>query len=234
MRADLELRDWIVLALPWECELETGTKYAVDDALVALPFAHLNLRRNPFGEVEPTELAELAVVDVQRHVRRLSRPGYAVQFLGEQGRGKTTRLVAVRRHFPDAPYVLIGEGERPRIPVGHPLFVDEIQRFSSWRRRRLFRRPVSLALGTHEDVSAELARAGFDVETVEVGGSADAGRLCEIAGRRIEAARRGPGRVPQLGRETAQALIDRFGDDLRTIQARLYDVFQRLEGIEDV
>ncbi|NQU22809.1 MAG: hypothetical protein HQ567_16140 [Candidatus Nealsonbacteria bacterium] len=201
---------------------------------VSLPFAHLNLRRNPFGELEPAEQAELAVVDVQRHVERLRRPGYAVQFLGDRGRGKTTHLLAIRRHFPDAPYVHIGEGQRPRIPKGHPLFVDEIQRFSPWRRRRLFRRPVSLALGTHEDLQAELAASGFDVETVWAGAMLDADRLCQMAARRIESARRAPGPLPQLSFVTARAMIDRFDDNLRGIHACLYDWFQNLRGIEDV
>ncbi len=201
---------------------------------LSLPFAQLNLRRNPFGEIEPAEQAELAVVDVRRHVERLRRPGYAVQFLGERGRGKTTHLLAIRRHFPDAPYVHIGEGQRPRIPKGHPLFVDEIQRFSLRRRRRLFRRPVSLVLGTHEDVRAELAAAGFDVETVMAAASLDAATLCRIANRRIESARRAPGPVPQLGPTTARAMIRRFDDDVRSIHSCLYDLFQNLQGIEDV
>ena len=204
------------------------------ETAVSLPFAHLNLRRNPFGETEPFEQGELAVVDVGRHVERLRRPGYAVQFIGGRGRGKTTHLLAVRRHFPDAPYVHIGEGQRPRIPKGHPLFVDEIQRFSLRQRRRLFRRPVSLALGTHEDFRNELIDAGFEVETVTAGGSLDARRLCEIAARRIRWARRGPGRLPQVDVRTAQAMIDHYGDDLRAIHAHLYHLFQNLQGIEDV
>ncbi|NQT12309.1 MAG: hypothetical protein HQ582_06160, partial [Planctomycetes bacterium] len=32
----------------------------------ALPYAHLNLRRNPFGEVDLSLWADLAVVDVDR------------------------------------------------------------------------------------------------------------------------------------------------------------------------
>jgi hypothetical protein len=82
----------------------------------ALPFAHLNLRRNPFGEFQPAQRAVLAVAEVERFVRRLAQPGYAVQFIGDQGRGKTTHLLAIMRHFPRAAYVHVGQGQRPPIP----------------------------------------------------------------------------------------------------------------------
>ena len=35
-----------------------------------LPFAHLNLRRNPFGEIDLSLWADLAVVDVDRFLTR--------------------------------------------------------------------------------------------------------------------------------------------------------------------
>lgn len=202
-----------------------------------LPFAHLNLRRNPFGELDLASWAGLAVVDVERQVTQLERPGYAVQLMGDKGRGKTTHMLAIRRRFPRAPYVHVGEdfrARRPHIPHGHPLLVDEIQRLSPRRRRRVYRRRVSLVVGTHEDFGAELRQAGFDVETVDVGGALDARRLREILNRRIEAARRGPGRLPRVTIGTAHAMIDRFDDDVRAIQWQMYDLFQTLRGIQDV
>ncbi len=203
-------------------------------SLYAAPFAHLNLRRNPFGEPELSQRAALAVVRVEPFVKRLKQPGYAVQFLGDKGRGKTTHLLAILQHFPNAAYVHIGEGQRPRIPRGQPLLIDEIQRLPRRRRRRVFRRPVSLAIGTHEDVGAELARAGFDVQTVEAAASLDADRLQQILNRRIQWARRSPGPIPSLTIETARELIQRFGDDIRAVEWYMYEVFQDLSGIQDV
>ena len=213
-------------------EASVARRAAIDPG--TLPFAHLNLRRNPFGEIDLSLWADLAVVDVDRFLPRLSQPGYAVQFMGKAGRGKTTHLMAILRHFPEAAYIHVGEGERPRIPHGRPLLIDEIQRVPPRRRRRVYRRPAALAVGTHEDLGRELVAAGFAVDTVEVGGRLDARRLVDIFHRRIEAARRGPGRLPRVTRATAEALIDRFGDDLRTIQWHVYDLFQDLPGIEDV
>lgn len=199
-----------------------------------LPFGHLNLRRNPFGELDPSERAGLAVVNVDRFVQRLKQPGYAVQFIGRQGRGKTTHLLAILRRFPRAAYLHVCEGGRPRIPPGQPLLIDEMQRLAPRRRRRLYRRPVSLALGTHDDLAGELARWGFEVETVRLSGSLDAGRLHEILNRRVAWARRGPGPLPRVRLQTAHAMLGRFGDDVRAIQRHLYNRFQDLPEIQDL
>jgi hypothetical protein len=201
-----------------------------------LPFAHLNLRRNPFGELLPEERAALAVVsgDLDRLAARLRSPGFVVQFLGEMGRGKTTHILALRARFPEAPYVHIAEDEPPPpIPRGPVVFVDETQRLPRRTRRRLFRRGDSLAIGTHEDHARELRRAGSDFETVEVGGIT-VGRLERIVARRIEAARRGPGPLPRVPRRAAEAFVERFGDDVRAIEHHLYELFQELPEVCDV
>lgn len=220
-----------------DCETDrrpTAPCATVPACPASLPFAHLNLRRNPFGELDLSSWAELAVVEVDHLVPRLREPGYAVQFMGEKGRGKTTHMLALVRRFPDARYVHVCENQRPPIPHGHPLFIDEIQRVPRRRRRRLLRRRVSLVVGTHEDLRPELAAAGFEVETICVAGGLDARRLGRILNLRIEAARRGPGPLPQVTPQTARAMIDRFGDDVRAIQGAMYDLFQTLTGIQDV
>ncbi len=206
----------------------------LEPSTVGLPFAHLNLRFNPFGELDSQSRSVLAVVDVDDLVSRLEKPGFAVQFIGEKGRGKTTHMLAILSRFPTAAYVHVGEGESPRIGPSDPLFVDEIQRVSPRRRQRLFRRGVSLVIGTHEDVSTELIRAGLEVETIEVAQRLNPNALREILNRRIEWARRTEGRIPCVRLETARLMMDRFGDDVRAIEGHLYEVIQELETIEDV
>ena len=72
---------------------------------LSLPYEHLNLRRNPFGKLTREEKNELVVlrIDLNPYIERLNKPGYAVQFLKEGARNKTTHLLAIRRHFPAAP-----------------------------------------------------------------------------------------------------------------------------------
>ncbi len=217
-------------SLPGYCDVVPGRVTRP----LGLPFAHLNLRRNPFGEVDLCEQATLALVELDEVAQRLKQPGFAVQFMGPCGRGKTTHLVALRAMFPSAAYVHIGLSQAVRIPRGDPLLLDEAQRLPKWRRWWIFRRFRRLALGTHEDLSLELRRAGWEVETIDVASRLDAARLCVMLNRRIEAARRNPGPIPVVSPATAQSLLRRFGDDLRAIQGHLYDRFQTLAEIGHV
>lgn len=203
-------------------------------SIPALPFAHLNLRFNPFGEVGLADRGELAVVDVELLVDRLRQPNFAVQFIGERGCGKTTHMLTLLRHYPDAAYIHIGEGERPELPQSDPLFVDEMQRVPFLRRWRTFRRPAALVLGTHRDFQFELKAAGREVVTVRPADALDCQRLLRILNRRITWARRAVGPVPRVTVDRAQELLAHYGADVRAIETALYDYFQELDGLRDV
>ncbi len=201
---------------------------------VTLAFEQLNLRWNPFSEPELEDIPRLAVVDVEPLVERLRRPGFAVQYLGEAGRGKSTHLMALHQHFPDMPYLRFPEGMKkpPPIPDAPILFLDETQRLPARLRRQVFARKVSYAIGTHEDHSAELRRAGIDTVSIRIEGLTPE-RLGQIVERRIEWARRGPGPLPSVSPGMLAQLIADHGDDLAAILAHLYDEFQRREEGED-
>jgi hypothetical protein len=122
--------------------------------MLQLPYAHLNLRRNPFGELLLEERAKLAMVEVSRLVEKLRLPGFVVQFIGEKGYGKTTHLLALKEYFPDAPYFHFPENRKiPPIPSAPVLFLDETQQLPRRLRKRLFRRNSAFAISTHEDHS---------------------------------------------------------------------------------
>lgn len=199
-----------------------------------LPYSHLNLRKNPFGELEAVERQALALGVTDAFAERLREPGFALQFIGAKGRGKTSSLLALRKHFPSAPYVYIGEGENPPIPRAFPLLIDEAQRLCASRRRGLFSREGSFAIATHEDLAGELASAGLSVRTIYPGSRLSPERLAAIFQRRIEHVRRGPGPVPIIRPETIGHLMQRYGDDVRSMEEHLYERIQSLEELEDV
>ncbi|MCA8922357.1 MAG: hypothetical protein KDD82_11145 [Planctomycetes bacterium] len=197
-----------------------------------LPFERLNLRRNPFGELRLEERPALAVIDPGPLLAHLEPERAALQLLGDKGRGKTTHLLTLRSVRP-APYVHLPEdGPLPAVPLDAPLlYLDESQRLP-WRvRRRLFRGEGRLVLGTHEDHTRALERAGRPVVTMHAGAGLDLARLTEIVSRRIEAARRGPGPLPWIPEASLRALLARFGDDLRGMERHLYDRVQRQEAV---
>ena len=199
-------------------------------------FGHLNLRRNPFGEPPARAWAGLAVVEpiVDELARRLATPGFAVQVLGDAGRGKSTFLRVLHARFSDLPYTYLAEGEPPPpIPQAPIVFVDEAQRLAPRVRARLFSRRASFALASHADHERELGRAGVEVLAERVGALTSA-KLVRICRRRIEWARRGAGPVPEVPASAAEQLIDQHGDDLRAIGDHLYEVFQTMTGVGNV
>jgi hypothetical protein len=197
---------------------------------ISLAFEKQNLRWNPFGEPAAEEMAALAVVEVDQYVERLRRPGFAVQYLGEEGRGKSTHLRALHRFFPDMPYLKFPENTKiPKIPHAPVLFLDETQRLPPQLRRRIFSGRRSFVIGTHEDHSAELARAGIETVSIRLSGLPPE-RLAEIIDRRLEWARRGPGPLPEVSPSKIAWLIATYGDNLSAILGRLYDEFQTLEA----
>jgi hypothetical protein len=202
---------------------------------MSLPFAHLNLRYNPFGELPLDRRPGLAILDPSPLLARLEAPRATLQFLGEKGRGKTTHLLTLAALRP-GPYVHLPEdGPLPDVPLGEPLlYLDESQRLGWRARRALFKGPSRLVLGTHEDHSRQLRRAEREVTTVHVADQLTPERLGEIVERRVEAARRGPGQVPRVPLAGLGALLARFGDDLRGIEHHLYERFQALEEPCDV
>jgi len=189
-----------------------------------LPFAHLNLRWNPFGEPTPEERAGLAIVTLPE-----LRSGDVVQIVGESGHGKTTHLLALRASHRHAVYEKVEEGEdrwRSRLPSAGPFLLDEAQRLRPRLRRRLFATAETLALGTHEDLSTLTERP---VHTVHLSRLTTVARLQAIVERRIEWARRGSGPVPVVPEDALLALASTYGSDVRAIEWRLYEIFQHLK-----
>ena len=199
-----------------------------------LPFQHLNLRRNPFGELTEQERTQLALVEIDEFVERLKNPRYVVQFIGEKGFGKTTHLLSIRAACPNAGYVHIPEGERAMIPSGVPILIDEAQRLTTWQWVKLFRSQVPLVLGTHRDFTISLRRAGRIVETIQPSQRTDADRVHQILNQRIEYVRRDDGPVPKITKQTSDRLRSQFGHDIRSMQDSLYETFQALREIRDV
>jgi len=207
--------------------------------LSPLPFAHLNLRRNPFGEFSKEERTQLALVDLNAAIQHLEqqteihRP--VVQFVGEKGFGKTTHLLAIAARFARSAYVHIPEGERVRIPDdGEPLLIDEAQRLTFWQQIRLFRSDRPLVLGTHRDFTRQLHRAGRSVLTLAADRHTNANHVASIANARILAVRRTDGPTPRVTAATANLLYLQFGSDIRSMQHSLYEIFQQLRSIQDV
>lgn len=204
---------------------------SLDRSRFQLPYAHLNLRRNPFGEFSEADRTNLAVVDVAAILQRLADPRYAVQFMGEKGYGKTTHLLVIRSHFAKSGYVHSPEGQRAAMPAGCPLLVDEAQRLTRWQQHRVFRSGTPLVLGTHRNFERELRRAGRDVETINADQGTDTETLHRLLNARIAWVRRHDGPVPVITLDAAARLHRKFGPNIRGMLHELYAMVQQMTEI---
>lgn len=208
-----------------------------------LPLARWNLQFNPFGELTAHERVQLAVFDPAAVAAELWQGQTAIQFLGDCGRGKTTRLLSLANHLMLPPsaclYLPPWSGWLPRWWLqtlrlsGRCLLIDESQRMPWAVRQWLFRRRLPLLLGGHRDQTRQLRRCGYRVLTYCVGAENDAAQVQRVLNRRLQAARLGPGPVPQVTAEVAQKLVDRFGDDLRSMESFLYFRLQQQIGSDE-
>lgn len=192
------------------------------------PYHRFQLWRNPFGELTREERGELAVVDrLEEWLQLLADPRAALQFVGDCGYGKTTHLLAIQRCLPDVPYVYYPEdGPRPRLPDQRPVIVDEAQRMGYWQRRRMLRGGGPLVVASHTDLSHQLMRSGFTVETICFAVPMQATTLARILNRRVEASRLDSADVDvpllHVDESLAGKLLDRFGPNVREIEHFLY------------
>lgn len=193
---------------------------------MASPYARLNLRRNPFGELDPAERARLAVVDLDPLLAWL-RPGRALELVGRCGRGKSTHLHALAAALPEAQ---MARFRRDPVPHAPPvLLLDEADARGPIARWRAWRGAGAVVIATHRSLAWELRLAGFKVRTLPVGGS-DTARLAAVFARRVEAVRRGEGAVPQVSAAVIETLMGRFGDDVRGMEELLYRAIEALDA----
>ena len=203
--------------------------------MTTLPFSQLNLRRNPFGELNVHERTVLAVVETRAALQHLTMSRSVVQIVGEKGYGKTTHLLALATHFASASYVHIPEGERIAIPkTGEPILIDEAQRLTLMQRLQVFRSNRRLILGTHKDFEKDLRRAARSVLTIAADQFTNESRIHTLLNARVQSARRTDGSIPTITMQTASRLFAQFGSDIRSIEHSLYHTFQQLRDIQDV
>lgn len=190
------------------------------------PWSRYNLRRNPFGELTQQERVALAVVDRSAIGQHLSRQS-AVQLVGDCGRGKTTRMLAIAAQYPEASYVYLPEDQPcPPIPEGEPILIDEAQRLPRRVWGHLLSTGVPVVLATHRDLTPVMRRFQYRCHTLEVGNENTPELIYELIRRRIEASRLCDGPVPVFSIDDARYLVQKFGTNIRQMEAHLYEQVQ--------
>jgi hypothetical protein len=170
----------------------------------------------------------------------LTAPSGHLQVLGQMGRGKTTTLSRLGERFrlqgrrADYEYLPVGRDAFTTPLAGLDVFLlDEMQRLRLDERQRPMAaasRGLSLVLGSHDDMTLLVERAGLPLRTVrlESGGRVHLGAILT---RRLDyfALPIGqPGVI--LEPRAVTHLDDTFGGDLRSLERFLCQVFQKLDA----
>lgn len=193
------------------------------------PLAHLNLRYNPFGELDPHERAEVAVGRLAEIASQIG-PNTVVQLRAPCGRGKTSHLLGLTRVVPNATYV---RADQAPVVVAGTVLLDEADLVHPVRRAWLLRKASGIVVGTHRDLSLFSRLLGRKtVDIVVSDGSPE--HILRIATRRIEAARIHDAPVPILNFEEAKRLSQRFGDNQRAVEDHLYAAIQSMKEVGPV
>lgn len=198
-----------------------------------LPFSHINLRYNPFGELDQQQRLEVAVVDVDKYKHILKEQGNAIQFVADHGRGKTTHLLSLYQYYLTAEYTQLYPGDKPDMSQHVMRFVDSVENMSKQERLAMYKNSPSLACTTHTDLTKELTAAGYKVFNIVVS-LKNIETIRQVFNRRIEFSRRYAGDIPVIDVQIVDKLIKQFGDDIRAMEHCLYEKFQNMEKIENV
>lgn len=198
-------------------------------------YERLFLKENPFGERTREQRAALAFVNCAPFLEHLKNASptsrKAVQFMGEKGRGKSTRLLAMSQR-PGAFFFRASRDDIETVPARVDLLLlDELHLAPFLRKRALYKRTNALVVSTHRNLYASLKRANFDVLCVRVENTSPQD-VYEIFRRRIEDVRLDK-RAPSFDVAHAQRLVARFGDDIRAMESHLYECVQNANAPED-
>ena len=164
------------------------------------PYRAAGLKRNPFVAEGSPGVAEEHWTDRRLPASLTLRPGVFVQVIGPKGSGKTSHLLRWRASAP-GPYrhVRPGWGRLRPLPAGPVVYWDEADR-ALWIKAALAiqgRQAAMVVVGTHRNLSPMARKAGFRVETHELGRLTPK-EVEAFAARRIGAAGGEPGQFADI------------------------------------
>lgn len=204
------------------------------------PFTRLGYRCNPFRVATKEEFGALGVLP--EGIRPLLEGTASnLQLLGERGRGKTSILLRLLAHFREeginVAYEYLPPGQRAYSSALDDLdllLLDEFQRLGRRARAKLILRARSrdraglwLIISSHVDAAAAFQSFNKPLETLHLSslGKSHARKVLE---RRQEYFSLPDGATARLSDDAFDLLWERYGDDLRAIEAALYEAFQQL------
>ena len=191
-----------------------------------------NYNFNPFAgvldhEIDHTIVPKFSVAEIVSDIE--NNPSIAIEFLGKQGRGKTTHLVWLQQQLPQYPIFLLEKNPNSTEVIEHVsdvVFVDSIHHFSFAERIQLFKAKRVVIYTTHSTRKLTCALSQKQLKVIRFKGI-DTNILRKIIENRLLLAQKDS----QLHRvhfseSELQKLVKTYGDNYRGIINKLYEKYQ--------
>jgi energy-coupling factor transporter ATP-binding protein EcfA2 len=201
------------------------------------PFAKLGLSSNPFRRLTDEEWADIAVIPAP--IETAFNAGDNLLILGKRGRGKSTILRHLSRR-------IAWQGKRTvyeRIPESRWQYqthiqgldafaLDEAQRLLLWKWIPLLncmRNGMRLIIGSHRNDAWLFRLAGIPVTVFRLEELYTRQHLATVLQCRLDYFTTDGEPLVNFAPSAFDYLWQQYGDNLRAIEAHLYDVFQQLD-----
>ena len=200
------------------------------------PFARLGLSTNPFRRLTDEEWADVAVIP--QAIEAAFARGDNLLILGSRGRGKSTTLRHLTRRLVWAGKQVVYE----RLPEGtgsyqtdiHTLnafALDEAQRLAirNWMPvLQRVRNGMRLIMGSHRNDKWLFQLAGIPISVFHLNKLSNQQHLASVLQHRIDYFSTGAAQI-HFAPSAIAYLWRHYRENLRAIEAHLYDVFQQID-----
>lgn len=187
---------------------------------------------NPFAgvldhEVNHTIVPRFSVAEILSQIENNS--SIAIEFLGKQGRGKTTHLIWLQQQLQNYPIFHLEKGAKLSEIVQHNsniVFVDSIHHLSFKERIQLFKSKKAVIYTTHYTRKVSCLLAQKPMKTIRFKGI-DTKTLGKIIQNRLLLAQNETSMQQTTFSESElKKIIQKYGDNYRGIINKLYENYQ--------
>ncbi len=191
-----------------------------------------NYKFNPFAgvldtEIQHTIVPKFSVAAIDSQIE--NHQAIAIEFLGKQGRGKTTHLVWLQQQFPNYPIFQLDKNASLSDITQHAsevVFIDSIHHLSFAERIQLFKSKRVVIYTTHFTRKLECALIRKPLKTIRFKGI-DIPTLQKIIANRVSFAQKDmQSKRVHFSESELKKLIKMYGDNFRGIINQLYENYQ--------
>ena len=190
----------------------------------------MNYNFNPFSGVFDSDIEKTLVpIFNYKKIQKLivGKEPIAIEFLGKQGRGKTSHLIYLHQRLSEFPIFMLNSGDNANDIFKHKsevVFVDSIHHLSFLERVRLFKSKQVVVYTTHYSRKIDCSIAKKKIKSIRFKGITIE-FLKEIITKRLYLASNNKTKNDFSDNELRE-LINKFGDNYRGIINYLYEKYQ--------